>query len=611
MRGATTLASLGIQPHRRSSPHSLVPYAVGIAVSGFVLSVFNKGWLPHDDGYLAWAARETLRGGLPHLDFHEVYTGGLSFLNAGAFSVLGESLLSLRIAYLAFFAVFGVVLYLVVRRFLDSTFSAFVVGSLILLGPGLTATPMPTLYNLFFGTFSLYFAIRFVEDGRRVWLLPAGLVSGLSVLFKITGFYMLLAIALGLIAYHASRRANGLGAVSRVLIVLAGVVPTLMIVPELTLSRLVGLLGPIYVILWFIWSMKGSTTDVEPERETFASLGVFALSAALPIVAYIAGYVARGAFGNLIEGVVGTASTVIADLGFDLVHLQTLAVPLGFAGVCVLLVRISKNQGVRVVGAIACTAILLWYSVAPRNALLAIHGATRWITLLAFLLFVIVSRRPRSSADHRIETSLLMVAAAAACFQLVQFPSSNLWQVAYCVPLSGVLLFALLHRFGLKPLVVGVVMVSSFAVVFAFARFQGQIFSSPAEVGETVTFIPLSGDFAEIVIPDFNEAHNDIIAAVSQRSQSELLMAGPDAPEIYFLTGHRGSHPGVFPGLDGLVDPQYSMAAEFDETRPDMVVVIQDPPVSEPDERLLSRVRAECAHGKELGPFLFYVGCEG
>ena len=54
--------------------------------------------MPFDDGALAQSAERLLQGQLPHRDFDEIYTGGLTFLNAGAFRLFGISLWSLRLA---------------------------------------------------------------------------------------------------------------------------------------------------------------------------------------------------------------------------------------------------------------------------------------------------------------------------------------------------------------------------------------------------------------------------------------------------------------------------------------------------------------------------------
>ena len=83
----------------------------------FVASQLNHGWVPLDDGTLAQSAQRVLLGELPHRDFAELYTGGLSFLNAGVFWVAGENLFWLRVPMFLLFLVYLPCVYLIARRF--------------------------------------------------------------------------------------------------------------------------------------------------------------------------------------------------------------------------------------------------------------------------------------------------------------------------------------------------------------------------------------------------------------------------------------------------------------------------------------------------------------
>src|SRR5256885_8187755 len=77
----------------------------------------KRGWVPHDEGILAQAAERTLHGEMPHRDFNDPYTGGLSYLNAGAFKVLGTNLLTLRIVLFSFFLLWVPAIYVAAREF--------------------------------------------------------------------------------------------------------------------------------------------------------------------------------------------------------------------------------------------------------------------------------------------------------------------------------------------------------------------------------------------------------------------------------------------------------------------------------------------------------------
>src|SRR4029077_6919663 len=71
-----------------------VAWVVAAALAGIYL---KRGWVPHDEGTLAQSAERLLHGELPHRDFDEIYTGGLSALHALVFRLAGESLDSMRI----------------------------------------------------------------------------------------------------------------------------------------------------------------------------------------------------------------------------------------------------------------------------------------------------------------------------------------------------------------------------------------------------------------------------------------------------------------------------------------------------------------------------------
>jgi hypothetical protein len=63
----------------------------------------KRGWVPWDAGAYAQSADRLLHGQSPHRDFIEIYTGGLTYLNAAAMRVFGEDLAAERIPLFALF----------------------------------------------------------------------------------------------------------------------------------------------------------------------------------------------------------------------------------------------------------------------------------------------------------------------------------------------------------------------------------------------------------------------------------------------------------------------------------------------------------------------------
>ena len=106
------------QPRARRSPHTRTVVLLLVAISAaYVGWHLFRGWIPHDDGALGQSAERLLNGELPHRDFDDIYTGGLSYLNAAAFELFGTSFASLRLPLYAAFLIWVPALYYIASRF--------------------------------------------------------------------------------------------------------------------------------------------------------------------------------------------------------------------------------------------------------------------------------------------------------------------------------------------------------------------------------------------------------------------------------------------------------------------------------------------------------------
>src|SRR5205823_1514237 len=159
----------------------------------------------------AQSAERALRGELPHRDFQDLYTGGLTYLNAFAFRSFGINLSSVRLVFFLFFLAWVPAVYFVASRFT----SVLGAGTVTLLAvswsiPNYSAA-MPSWYNLFFAVFGTAALLRYLQSPRQVWLLAAGLSGGLSVLAKISGVYYIAAVLLFLVFREQCLARSALG----------------------------------------------------------------------------------------------------------------------------------------------------------------------------------------------------------------------------------------------------------------------------------------------------------------------------------------------------------------------------------------------------------------
>jgi hypothetical protein len=179
----------------------LVFAAVWVVSVAYVATRIGRSWGPPDEGLLGQSAERLLNGQLPHRDFTDLYTGGLTALHALAFRFFGVRMMVLRAVLLVAVACWVPLLYAVCRRFA----SPLVTGAITLLAvvwsvPTYPA-PMPSWYNLFLATAGLLALLLYAEERRLRWVAVAGLCAGVSICVKITGIYFLGAAALCIVYY--------------------------------------------------------------------------------------------------------------------------------------------------------------------------------------------------------------------------------------------------------------------------------------------------------------------------------------------------------------------------------------------------------------------------
>src|ERR1035437_8515560 len=177
------------QPANFSSRGRLLLALVFVLSALYMAHELKRGWVPSDEGTLAESAERVLHGALPHRDYHEGYTGGLSYLNAAAFRLFGTNLASMRYVLFLFFLAWVPAVYYAASRFVSAPVAGAVTLLAVAWGPPNYAAAMPSWYSLFFATFGLAALLRYIEVQTGRWLLVAGFCGGISFLVKLPGLY--------------------------------------------------------------------------------------------------------------------------------------------------------------------------------------------------------------------------------------------------------------------------------------------------------------------------------------------------------------------------------------------------------------------------------------
>src|SRR5262245_3739478 len=183
---------------------------VWIAGGLYVWHDLDRGWWPNNAGAIGLSAERVLKGELPHRDFDEIYTGGVDYLHALAFKLLGTNFTSMRRVLFAVFLTWVPAVYYIATRFSGPVTAGMVSLLAIAWSLPIYSEPIASWYNLFFATHGVAALLRYLETDRRRWLFVAGVWGGLSCLAKIIGLCFLAATGLCFLFWEqsASRRSG-------------------------------------------------------------------------------------------------------------------------------------------------------------------------------------------------------------------------------------------------------------------------------------------------------------------------------------------------------------------------------------------------------------------
>jgi Dolichyl-phosphate-mannose-protein mannosyltransferase len=565
-------------------------------------AIIRHGWIPHDEGTLAQAAERVLFGEMPHRDFDDVYTGGLAWMNAAAFRVFGTNLWALRIPLMIAFALWVPALFWIATRFTSPPFAAPFVALAVTWSIPIYAAPMPSWYVLFLSTFGTAALLAHRANGRRRWLVAAGVCGGLAVLVKITGLHFVAAALL----YFAwcepaisAREAPGASRAGRVAplaitaLLLAFVAS--LVVQIWPLALRVGFFGPVLhfvlpgallaaLVGWRAWTVSAAPSTLRIRiliRLALPFLGGFVA----PVVVFVAAYVAAGAPEALVQGVLvlpmrrtmlSTASTYAPGL----MALVWLVPPAAVAAIPAVRGRAWVRWAL-VVSGVALFGTVGW-SIFDETAYWVVHQMLR--TLVPFV--TVVGAWRLWQAGHATSTAsadqVALVVAVGATLSLVQFPFAAPIYFFYCAPMLALAALAVATLGGAS-------LRERPGVLLLVAVFLASMLAAPMRVGRwqhprTASRLATDRSGLDLSLTDVRE-FDQVLALVRAHARGSWVWAGPDAPEIAFLAGLRNPTRTIFDAFDADFEANPSERASrlvrtLDERGVNVVVLSRSPPFS-------------------------------
>ncbi len=170
---------------------------LAMLANGFLVSQFwNRYWYGPDEGNYAHVAEQILDGAVLNRDVQDVHFGSVNFLHAGAMSLFGRRMVSLRIPLMAATLAQALLVFLIFRH-RGGGLAALASIAVTILGVLQFLNPSAHWYSEML-LFALVFALERLSLGWRWRFEALGLVVGVLVGFRqLTGVL----VAIGLVAW--------------------------------------------------------------------------------------------------------------------------------------------------------------------------------------------------------------------------------------------------------------------------------------------------------------------------------------------------------------------------------------------------------------------------
>jgi hypothetical protein len=530
----------------------------------YVWARLDNGWWPHDEGALADPAIRILNGQMPHRDFVDAYTGGLSYLHAAAFLMFGRELSSLRLVLFLVFVAWVPAVYYIASRFMRRYEAVAVTLVAIAWSvPNYTAS-IPSWYCTFLATFGVAALLAHMETLKRWCVFAAGLCGGISIAVKVVGVYYVAAVVVYLL-FKAStdtaiidrpRTSRAFAWTAATISAALGLAVLLLLRSRLGAAELVNFALPVLALVGFsYWVARAADGDGTQRLRSFARLlAPFLAGVLVPLAVLVTPYLIAGAAGDLLRGMWPARRLNFAALPPPTVWTLLALFPIAFLiwaargrdrmGIGEKRFALGVAATLGVAGIVASTHkvpyVLIWQSVRALVPMVTLGG------------LVLVARRRSSSADPAPAQRVVLLVAVAAMCSLTQFPYSAPIYFAYVAPLVILAALAAAVYGDLLPRPMLLTLVAVY-LVFGVVRLNtGTLadFGYRYRSSDATHPVRLLGTGLDVSTRDRAEYKRAVELVERHDGGARYIYAGPDAPELYYLTGLANPTKTLFEFLD-------------------------------------------------------------
>ncbi|MBA63187.1 MAG: hypothetical protein CMJ76_12585 [Planctomycetaceae bacterium] len=521
---------------------------ISLLAGGYLGWHYNQGWIAHDEGLLGHTAELTMLGQTPHVEFQDVYTGLLSHINAVSFKIFGISLASLRIPLLFGAIITSMVWYLIALRLVNPLFAGIVaVTSTVWSFPNYFAA-LPSWYLLMLASWTAWALIKFHETTSRRYILLAAVLSGLAILFKIVGLYL---VAASLFSIWISDLDNNRKqtentkqqthpvAKSYPRLISFGLAGIFTLLVVLLIKKHLSFSTSVYFLIPVAASMA-TMLEVSKEirihfKDTVMNCLIFSAVLCLPILVFIFPYMLKGHVADITNGLfdlpkarLDHAAALPPNGLWSLV-----AVPV--VGLTIVENKISRSMILPLTATIAlggaCLCILATNTLIYQSAFAGVQCSLPAISMGAWYC----------SRKYDLAMPVVILTLVSGCLSITQYPYSSGVYFCYCAPLVILTLTGLIGRVSSydKPLwLTFLMLLAAFSVIYIN-------YSNPRLIGVSSQRLEnnksLQTTRAKLQIESIlQKEYNLLLQIINEHTTTtDFILAGPDCPQFYFLSGRQ------------------------------------------------------------------------
>lgn len=535
--------------------HSTIGFAVLTAiVTALVLAVLvPHQMIYHDEGQYGEGAVRILAGQLPHRDFHEMYTGALSYLHAAVFSVFGRRLDVIRYALVVFTVPVSVVAFDVVRRVTGVPWVAFVYTTAILtISIGTTHAPSPSSYLMLCSLLAIGALMRDVESKHHGWVFAAGIACGMALTIKVTGLFCLAAAGMT-ITFRGditpiTTRARWPEHAWRLTISVVAIASAFFLIREhFSISSALYFFVPVAAMGIALAAAGARFTPKIVMRYLALVAGT-----ALPVIIFLIPWWREGALEDFWQGMFVLPRLRTATMSTYYPPPSPIGLLAAIPTLCCFLARPGcRWRWLPLIGAVALVPVLVAGIIDQPISRFKTHGilislaAWRWLLpLLSVAATVQLVRTPHASVFKRM--ALFCLTTFAAFLSLNQYPFTSPIYFFFCVPFVLIAAISLacfeqtIQRSSTAPLPKVALFTGMFATIalLCFCAMRFGVDGFYGEYSGTVRGSELRY-LSGVAVPAIQVDVYDRLLELADNvlSEDQTLLAGPDCPQVYFLTG--------------------------------------------------------------------------